>query len=431
MTAELNKVVIVAGARTPFLDSAGDYAPLMTYQLGAVAISGLMDKTHLGPDAIDMLTMGTVLHETETPNVAREAMLTAGLNSTTPAYTVSMAGLSATAGFATLVDQIALGRVQSGIAAGVESFSDIPIRFSQPVRRAAMKARQNPSAKHVAKLLTGLRPKDLIPDMPSGTDFTTGKTMGVCAEQMVQRIPVSRKDCDAFAARSHRLALEAIAAGHYDEEIVPVPVPGTDRVVSRDNTPRADCTEARIANMPTLFDRDNGVVTAAGSSRFTDGAAALLVTSETIAEQQGLTPLAEVIDYQLAGVHDLETEMLLGPALSIPTLLKRNGLSMADIDVWELHEAFAAQILVNVACMAKKEYAATYYGGEVPGVLPLERLNAWGGSLALGNPFAATGIRLLHTACRRLQVEQGEYAVVSSCAGGGLGAAVLLKRSAG
>ena len=422
----IRKAVIVDGVRTPFLDSGGAYSQLMTYELGGKAIAGLVNKTGIDASRVNMVTMGTVLHEIETSNVARESMLSAGLPATIPAYTTSMAGLSASVGFANLCDMIALGRIDVGIAAGVESFSDIPIRYSQKIRRAAMKVRQDSSAKNILKNLVSLRPADLKPEMPTGTDFTTRKTMGVCAEQMVQKFKVSREDCDAFTVRSHQLAIEALKQGHFDGTIIPVQVPGVKQPITQDNTPRKDSNIQKLSTMRTIFRKD-GVITAAGSSRFTDGSAALLVTSQQAAAEMGLQPLAEVVDYQLAAVKSLEEEMLLGPAVSIPALLARNNLSMTDIDVWELHEAFAAQVLVNIACMQRSEFAGEYFNGEVPGELPIEKLNTWGGSLSLGNPFAATGIRLLTTAARRLQVENKRYAVVSSCAGGGLGAAILLE----
>jgi acetyl-CoA acyltransferase len=422
----IRKAVIVDGVRTPFLDSGGAYSQLMTYELGGIAIAGLVSKTGIDAKRVNMVTMGTVLHEIETSNVARESMLSAGLPATIPAYTTSMAGLSASVGFANLCDMIALGRIDVGIAAGVESFSDIPIRYSQKIRRAAMKVRQDSSAKNILKNLASLRPVDLKPEMPTGTDFTTRKTMGVCAEQMVQKFKVSREDCDAFTVRSHQLAIEALNKGHFEGTIIPVQVPGFKHPITLDNTPRKDSNIQKLSTMRAIFRRD-GVITAAGSSRFTDGSAALLVTSLEAANEMGLKPLAEVVDYQLAAVKSLEEEMLLGPAVSIPALLARNKLSMTDIDVWELHEAFAAQVLVNIACMQRSEFAGEYFNGVVPGALPIEKLNTWGGSLSLGNPFAATGIRLLTTAARRLQVENKRYAVVSSCAGGGLGAAILLE----
>lgn len=428
--SRLNRVVLVAGARTPFLDSGGAYSPLMTYELAAKSIAGLVNKTGVAVDRIGMVTTGTVLHEIETSNVARESMLTAGLPATIPAYTTSMAGLSASVGFANLCDMIALGRIDAGIAAGVESFSDIPIRFSQTIRRSAMKVRQDSSARNILKLAAALRPRDLLPEMPKGTDFTTKKVMGVCAEAMVKKFSVSRADCDALTERSHQRAIAAIADGRYAEDIVPVHVPSLNTTVTADDTPRADCTHGKLVKMKPIFDKAQGVITAAGSSRFTDGSAAVLVTSQQAAESMGLKPKAVVVDYQFSAVKDLETEMLLGPAVTIPKLLARQGLRIDDIGVWELHEAFAAQILVNLACLSRPEFAAEYHGGIVPGQIPIDRLNNWGGSLALGNPFAATGMRLLSTAASRLQAEGQRYAVVSSCAGGGLGAAILLENPA-
>ena len=252
--------------------------------------------------------------------------------------------------------------------------------------------------------------------------------MGLTAEAVASQFNVSREACDAFTVRSHQLAIQAIEQGLFADTIVPVQVPGSSTTVKHDNTPRKNSNTEQLAGMRTIFSK-SGVITAAGSSRFTDGSAALMVTSLQAATRLGLTPLAEVVDYQLSGVNSLEQEMLLGPAVSIPKLLARNGLTMNDIDVWELHEAFAAQVLVNIACMERPEFAAEYHGGKTPGELPIDKLNSWGGSLSLGNPFAATGIRLLTTAARRLQHEKKRYAVVSSCAGGGLGAAILLENT--
>jgi acetyl-CoA acyltransferase len=187
----------------------------------------------------------------------------------------------------------------------------------------------------------------------------------------------------------------------------------------------------KLARLKPVFDKQNGVITAGNASRFTDGAGAVLLGALGQVQAQGLQPLAIVRDYILAGVNKLETEMLLGPALTIPKLLARNGLSFDDIGVWEIHEAFATQVLINRNCMASPDFIRQRFGASTPcGEIPLEKLNAWGGSLALGNPFAATGVRLLHTAAQRMQAENQRYAVVATCAGGGLGAALLLETPA-
>lgn len=417
--------VIACGTRTPFLDSGGDYSPLMSHELASEALRGTLARSGLDPARIGMVMAGTVVHEVETSNVAREAMIGAGLPATIPACTTSMAGLSATASVTSLADMIRLGRIEAGLAAGTETFSDVPLRLSPALRRGAMRLRQNGSAATALRLLASLRPRDLLPVMPSGGDHTTGMTMGACTEVMVRATGVRRKDSDAFALRSHQLATRA--AGLLQQDIVPVTVAASGRHVTHDNTPRPDCSLASLAKLTPVFDREHGIITAGTASRFTDGAAALLLTSAALAEREGLEALAVVSDHVFAGVGDLAGEMLFGPAVSIPRLLRRNRLTVADIGVWELHEAFAAQILANQACLASAAFADRYHDGWVAGEIPLERLNTWGGSLALGNPFAATGIRLLVTAARRLRAERQRYAVVSSCAGGGLGAAVLLE----
>lgn len=420
--------VLAAGVRTAFLDSAGLYADLMSYELGAEALRGLLERTGIDPAVPEQVIMGTVLHEVETTNVAREAMLAAGLPSRTPAWTVAMAGISPSVGVMSLCDQIALGRVQAGIAAGTENFSDVPVRLSQNIRRTLMKLRQRKSAPERLQALRQLRARDFLQlDIPTSSDTTTGLTMGAACENMVRRFGITRETCDAFAARSHAGAIAA--AHHHAEQIVPVTVPG-GAVARADNTPRADATRERLATLPPVFDRQHGIITAGNASRFTDGATALLMTSAARATELGLTPLAQVRDYLLTGVDSLEHEMLLGPAMSIPRLLARNGLRFADVTVWEIHEAFAAQVLINRACMADARFVHERLGNDCPvGEIPMHQLNPWGGSLSLGNPFAATGGRLLMTAARRLQTEGGRYAVVSTCAGGGLGAALLLELS--
>jgi acetyl-CoA acyltransferase len=399
----------------------------MSYELAAYAIRGVLARSDIDPKLLGMVMAGTVVHEVETSNVAREAMLAAGIASTVPACTTSMAGLSATASVTSLCDMISLGRINAGIAVGTETFSDIPLRYSPTLRRGAMQLRQDSSPASVMRLISQLRPRDLLPVMPSGGDFTTGMSMGECTEVMIKHWGVTRAASDAFTVRSHALTLQAIVAGHLQPDIDAIEVGGS--LVRADNSPRANCSLELLAKLKPVFDKATGIITAGTASRFTDGAAAVLLSTEAFAAEHDLTPLACVRDYVFAGVRDIASEMLLGPAASIPRLLAKHQLSIADIGVWELHEAFAAQILANQAALDSPEFAQHNHDGWVAGQIPLERLNAWGGSLALGNPFAATGTRLLMTAARRLHAENARFAVVSSCAGGGLGTAVLLERA--
>ena len=305
-----------------------------------------------------------------------------------------------------------------------ENFSDLPIRMPRPVRQRAVKLATAKSSLERLRILAGLRPRDLLPEVPSSEDLTTGLTMGKACENMAQRFGVSREQADAFALRSH-LNADAAWTNNCYADVMQVKTSQT--TVHRDDAIRGDSTAEKLASLKPAFQAD-GINTPGNASGLTDGAAALLLMSAETAEQRGFVPLVRVLDGQLTGVDDMHTEMLLGPAMAIPPLLARHGLSMADISVFELHEAFAAQILANQAALASDEFARSELGlKKAPGSIPLDRLNLWGGSLALGNPFAGTGIRLISTAARRLHAEGGRYAVVATCAGGGLGSAMLLE----
>lgn len=426
---EERQPVIAAALRTPFLNSGGAYADLRNYELGAIILRAVLERSGLAPEAVQMVAMGCVVQDVETTNVTREAMLTAGYPSTVPAYTVSMAGVSPEASVATLADMIALGRLDIAVGGGTENFSDLPIRMSRNVRKRAVKLALAKSNGERLRILAGLRPRDIIPELPTGEDLTTGMTMGVACEAMVRRFGVTRADADAYAARSHQLAAAAWDAGRYDD-VVPVE-PADGETVTRDDGMRPDTEAAKLARLKPAFDKDNGIITAGNASGLTDGATALLLTSAAAADEHGLETLAVLRDHEMSGVADMRTEMLMGPAIAIPRLLARNGLTHDDIGVYEIHEAFAAQILANQAALGDDDFARDELGLEpAPGEIPLDKLNVWGGSLALGNPFAATGGRLLATATRRMRAARERYAVISTCAGGGLGAAMLLENPA-
>jgi len=419
--------VVVGGVRTPFLDSGGAYADIRNHELAALPLRGILEQSGVSAQDIELVTMGMVVQDVQTSNVAREAMLAAGYPSRIPAYSVSMAGVSPAVGTMNIADMIALGRIDVAVAGGTENFSDLPIRLRRNVRKRAVKLTLAKTATQRLGILAGLRPSDLIPEIPSALDLTTKMDMGTACEAMVRRFGVTRNEADAYAARSHQLAADAWESGHYDGDVLAVNAPDGQHV-TRDNAIRGDTTEARLARLKPAFDRDNGIITAGNATGMTDGAAATLLMSMEAAKARSLTPLAIVRDYRMVGVHDMHTEMLLGPALSIPRVLAHNGLSMDDIGVFELHEAFAAQILVNQKALSDDTFARKELDLDAaPGPIPIDRLNCWGGSLALGNPFAGTGGRILNTAARRLQASGERYAIVSTCAGGGLGAAMLLE----
>ncbi|MGK5090580.1 acetyl-CoA C-acyltransferase [Deltaproteobacteria bacterium TL4] len=420
--------VLIDGVRTPFLRSNGSYSPLMPHDLGKYALTGLLEKTGVDPGLIELVIMGTVVHETSTPNVARESMLAAGIPNTTPAYTVSLACISSNVAAGNICDMIRLGRMRIGIAGGTDTSSDPPIRLSKKLRQGLARLQKAKTVQARLKELSKLSFKDLAPDIPSITEYSTKMSMGDACERMVKRIGgVTREDSDAFAARSHQLAVKAWSDGIFEGEVLRIHVPPKLELVEKDDGPRANTTLESLSKLKPAFDKIFGVLTAGSSSFLTDGASAVLFTSLKQANALNLTPKAVIQDYVYRAGDPME-ELLLGPALTIPALLDQNNLSIKDIEVWELHEAFSAQILANLACLKSTEFCKNRLGrSKAFGEIPLEQINIWGGSLSLGHPFGATGGRLLTMATKRLLRSGARYAVVSGCAAGGHGSAILLE----
>jgi acetyl-CoA acetyltransferase family protein len=426
-TPKLHTAALIEGVRTPFLRSNGAYTSLMAHDLGRLAVAGLLSKTGVSPEEIDLVTMGTVVFDPRTPNVAREITLGAGLPEKTPAYTTTMACISSNVAATQITDGIRLGNIEMGIAGGTDTLSDPPIRLSKNLRQALVRLQKAKGPADYFKVLSDLGPKDILPDIPSASEFSTGLTMGQSCERAAKTHQVTREETDAFAAMSHQRAATAWEEGIYAQEIVPVHVPPHFKTLTEDNGPRGDTTVEKLKKIKPAFDRQFGVSTAGNSSFLTDGASAVLFASLDKCKELSLKPKALMVDHVLTGANPLD-ELLMGPAISIPQLLHRNGLKVGDIDVWEIHEAFAAQMVFNLKCLASKEFAQQRLGMDEPvGDIPMDKLNIWGGSLSLGHPFGATGGRLLNTAARRLQEKGGRYAVVSGCAAGGQGSAILLQ----
>ncbi|MBM4279918.1 MAG: acetyl-CoA C-acyltransferase [Deltaproteobacteria bacterium] len=423
-------VVVVDAARTPFLKSNGAFAGLMSWELGREAIKGLLARTGLSPRAVDLVVMGTVVQDPRTSNLAREAMLGAGLPHTVPAFTTTLACISANVAATTAAESIQLGRADVAIVGGAESFSDPPIRLSKNLRRALVKSQKVKAPQEYMKILADLSPQDLVPDVPSAAEFSTGLTMGQSCERLAHRVGVSRRESDEWAVRSHVLADQAWKDGRYADEVVPVAVPPAFALVTADDGPRSDSTMETAGKLKPAFDRDFGVVTAASSSFLTDGGSAVLLMSAEKARQLGHKSKAILRDWVYAAGDPLE-ELLAGPALTIPKILARNNLTARDVGVWEIHEAFAAQVVANLKLLDDQTFLRERVGVDMTiGEIPLERINAWGGSLSLGHPFGATGGRLIATASRRLKATGHRYAVLTGCAAGGHGSAILLENPA-
>jgi len=423
-----NRIVLIDGARTPFLKSGTDYMDLMSYQLAQQSIKGLLDKTGIDPKQVGYVIMGTTISNVKTGNVAREAAITAGIPNTAPCHTVTMACISANQAIVSAMHVLQNGDADVVIAGGTDCTSDAPILFNKKMRKKLFNARKLKGLGETLKFATTLRPSDFAPEAPAVAEFLTGRTMGLDCDILAARIGVSRQEQDEFAVRSHQLAAKADAAGFLAKEIAPVELAPTFKKVTKDNGFKSDTSIEKVSKLKPAFVKNGGTITAANASFLTDGAACVLLTTEKKAKELGLTPKAYLNSYSFSGC-DLNEELLLGPSYAISKLLTKTGLSFADIDVFEFHEAFAGQILANLKCLASDDFAKQKLGLEkAPGNIPMEKFNLWGGSLSLGHPFGATGARLVTTAANRLHHENGKFALLAACAAGAHGHAMILEK---
>ncbi|MEZ4916611.1 MAG: acetyl-CoA C-acyltransferase [Chitinophagales bacterium] len=422
------KVVVIDGNRTPFLKSGTDYMNLMSYQLGQHAIKGLLTKTGLNPKEVGQVIMGTVISNLKTSNVARESAITAGVPNTTPCYTTTMACISANRAISCAFNEIKNGQYDLAIAGGVDCTSDTPITFRREMQKKLFAAQKLKGFGDTMKFLFSLSYKDFLPERPKVAEFITNRVMGEDCDMMAARFGVSREEQDEFAVRSHKLAAQAWEDGHLGKEVTPVELAPKFKLVEKDNGVRGDSSIEKVAKLRPAFDKKYGTLTAANSSFLTDGAAASLIASEEKAKELGLTPKAEIVDYIFTG-QDLYDELLLGPTYAISEILKRNNLQLSDIDVLEIHEAFAGQVLANIKALESDSFAKENLGRDkAVGKVDFNKLNLWGGSLSIGHPFGATGSRLLTTAANRLIAENGKYAILAACAAGAHGHAMLIKK---
>ncbi len=424
-----SRVVVVDGCRTPFLRSGTDFFDLTGHELGRMAVAGLLHRTGVDPGTVELLVMGAVLQDPRATNVAREVVLSSGLPDSCAAYTVTMACISSLQAFVDAARAIATGAAEVAIAAGLDTLSDAPIRFRRAVRRRLIAAQKVRGAAGTLKLLAGLKLSDLLPEAPAIAELSTGETMGQTCERLAKRYGIARAEQDEYALASHQRAARATAEGLLARQIAPAWPPPRFVPITADNGIRGDTTMARLAALPAAFDRRFGTVTAGNSSFLTDGAAAVLLTSERRAAELGLEPIAVVRSMAVSAM-DPREDLLLGPAFASPRALDEAGWRLEDVEVIELHEAFAAQVLAVLRALEDGHFCRERLGRDAPvGGVDRGRLNAWGGSLSVGHPFGATGARLLTTCCHRLQHENARTGLVTACAGGALGIAIALERA--
>ncbi len=424
----LHRAVIVDGCRTPFCRSGTEFTDLTAYDLGRSAVASLLHRSRIDPALVDLLVMGTVIADPRTSNLGREVVLGAGLPDSCPAYTVTVACVSSLQSALDCVRAIETGAAQVAIAAGAETLSDAPIRFRRSVRKRLIAAQKARGFRDYLKLMKGLGLKDLLPEPVALAEFSTGEVMGENGERLAKRLGITREAQDDYALRSHQRAARATEEGLLTRQIAPLFPPPRFRPVRTDNGIRGDSTPEKLARLRPAFDRRFGTITAGNSSYLTDGASAVLLMSEEAAGRLGYRPLAVVRSAAVAALDPLE-ELLLGPAITVPRALEAAGLELGDVEVVELHEAFAAQVLAVLKLLEDPDWARERLGREEPvGTVDPERLNAWGGSLSVGHPFGATGGRLLITCAHRMEHENARYGLVAACAAGAIGIGMTLER---
>ena len=420
------RVVVIDGCRTPFCRSGTAFTDLRSYDLGRMAVSGLLHRTKIDPAVVDLLVMGTVIADPATSNLGREVVLGSQLPDSCPAYTCSVACVSSLQSFLDCARAIQTGDAEVAIAAGAETLSDAPIRYRRSVRKRLIAAQKARGPGDYLKLLKGLGPTDLLPEPVALAEFSTGEIMGENCERLAKRFGITREAQDEYAMTSHHRA--AAAEGHLKRQIVPAFPPPRFKGVSADNGVRGDTTMEKLAKLRPAFDRKLGTITAGNASYLTDGGAAVLLASEEAAKRLGLRPLAVLKSSAVAALDPLE-ELLLGPALTVPRALDAAGLELDEVEVVELHEAFAAQVLAVLKLLDDEEFCRDRLGRDgVVGQVDPARLNAWGGSLSLGHPFGATGARLITNCCHRIQAENARHGLVAACAAGAIGIGLVFEQ---
>jgi acetyl-CoA acyltransferase len=424
------RAAIVAGLRTPFVRAGSDFAQLDVLDLARAVSVELLHRLSLDDGQVDHVIYGNVVRPVQYSNLARELVLASGLPKHTPADTVSLACASACQAVTDATNLIERGYADVVIAGGVEMLSNVPISLSPPLARALVAASQSRSWSTRVRQLRGVALADLPPVAPTITETSTGLSMGQSAELMAKLNGIARQEQDAWAFASHRKAAAAWDDGRLAAEVAPVYAAADGgRAVTRDNHVRRDTSPEKLAQLKPVFDPQYGTVTAGNSSPLTDGAASLVLMSEEAARTLGYTPRAFVRSYAYAAV-DPARELLSGPAYAIPRALARAGIGLEDIDYTEMHEAFAAQVLATLRKLESKTFAEQELGRSAAvGRLDPERINALGGSIALGHPFGATGARCVSTAVNEMQRRDVQFGLVSVCAAGGVGAALVLERA--
>jgi acetyl-CoA acyltransferase len=426
-TSTGERIAIVAGLRTPFAKQATAFHGVPAVDLGKIVVNELLQKHDIDPGIIDQLVFGQVVQMPEAPNIAREIVLGTGMNVNTDAYSVSRACATSFQSTVNVAESIMAGHVDVGIAGGADSSSVAPIGVSKHLARTLVDLTKARTFGQKLSLLSRLGLKDLLPVSPAVAEYSTGISMGQTAEQMAKTYQISRQDQDALAHRSHTLATQSWQEGKLAAEVMAVHAEPYKKFIDKDNCIRENSVLESYAKLKPVFDRKHGTVTAATSTPLTDGGAAILLMREGRAKELGYKPLGYIRSFGFSAI-DVWQDMLMGPSYATPIALQRAGMNLADLDLIEMHEAFAAQALANMKMFASRKFAQQHLGrDQAIGDIDMDKFNVMGGSLAYGHPFAATGARLITQTLNELNRRGGGVGLTTACAAGGLGAAMIVE----
>jgi len=420
-------VAILGGVRIPFCRQNTAYSDVGNLGMSVRTLGALVERFGLHGQTLGEVAMGAVIKHSSDWNLGREAALSSGLSALTPGITLQRACGTSLDSIITVANKIALGQVDSGIGGGSDSTSEVPIVYGKRLRARLMAANRAKTTQDKLKALaSGFKFGELKPEFPGVAEPRTGKSMGEHCEDMAKEWNISRDSQDELAVASHHKLAAAYERGFFDQLVAPF------RGVTRDNVLRADTSLEKLATLKPAFDKTSGrgTLTAANSTPLTDGAAAVLLASEEWASAHGHEPLAYLRDAQVAAVDFVHGEgLLMAPTVAVPQMLARHGLSLQDFDFYEIHEAFAAQVLCTLRAWESEEYCKSRLGLDAPlGRIDPARINPNGSSLATGHPFAATGARIVATTAKELQQRGGGRALISICTAGGMGVVAIVER---
>ncbi len=422
-----DRIAIVAGLRTPFAKMATHFHGVPAVDLGKMVVNEMLTRNNIDPSWVDQLVYGQVVQMPEAPNIAREIVLGTGMNVHTDAYSVSRACATSFQAAVNIAESMMAGTIDVGVAGGADSTSVSPIGVSKKLARTLVDMQKTKTLGQKLSLLKKLSFKDLMPVPPAVAEYSTGLSMGQTAEQMAKTHQISRADQDALAHQSHSRAAQNWNDGNLANEVMTAYSEPYRGALEKDNNVRFDSKLEGYAKLRPVFDKKHGSVTAANATPLTDGASAVVMMTESKAKELGYTPLGYIKSYAFAAI-DVWEDMLMGPSYATPIALDRAGMSLDDLTLIEMHEAFAAQTLANVKMFASDKFAQDRLGrSKATGEIDMDKFNQMGSSIAYGHPFAATGTRMITQMLNDLNRRGGGTGLVTACAAGGLGAAMIVE----